>query len=909
MAYHLSQEARLGVSEFRIPREFDRKLFPFQKAAVQIAAHHLNRPERGGVLIGDVVGLGKTLMATAVVRVFEEDHDWRTLILCPKNLVGMWRSYREEYGMSAEVMSTSNVLRKLSELRGRYHLLVIDESQNLRNREGQRYRAIREFIALHDCRVVLLSATPYNKAYSDLANQLRLFVPEDRDLGIRPEQYIKNRCDGSEAAFRRRHQCSPRSIAAFEPSEYPDDWRELMRLFMVRRTRRFIQNQPEYVNTDPATGRKYLTFEDGRRQYFPERQLKTMKFSVNDGNPTDQYAQLYASDVVDTINVLNLPRYGLGKYLAGSIGKTTPDEDETIARLSRAGKRLIGYCRTNLFKRLESSGAAFVQSVERHILRNYVYLHAIERGEPLPVGTQDAGLLDTRFSDKDEDTSSLFDDTGEEEDGNETVAGREDSLRLEKDFRRRAAEVYSLYSTHAQRRFRWLRPSLFDGKALRDTLQADSGALMSILSQCGAWDAERDAKLEALHDLITKSHPHDKVIVFTQFADTVRYLEGELTRRGVRKLSGVTGESADPTALAHRFSPVSNGQRNKIKPEDELRVLIATDVLSEGQNLQDGYIVVNYDLPWAIIRLVQRAGRVDRIGQEAESILCYTFLPAEGVEHIIRLRSRVRARLRENAEVVGTDEAFFEDDHDDQKVLDLYHEKAGLLDDEEDSETDLTSQAYQIWQNAIKADPSLEQKIKNMPHVVYSTKPVHPGAATPEGALVFVRTGEGNNALAWLDKDGNVVTESQFAVLRAAECAPDTPALPRLENHHELVRKAVELIGVAEAAPGGQLGPPSSPRRRAYERLKAYAREIKDTLFEPRELAEAIQDIYAHPLQELARDTLVRQLKSGISDAALADLVVSRRSEGQLCVTDKERGTGAPQIICSLGLRANAGRT
>ena len=127
------------------------------------------------------------------------------------------------------------------------------------------------------------------------------------------------------------------------------------------------------------------------------------------------------------------------------------------------------------------------------------------------------------------------------------------------------------------------------------------------------------------------------MLIFSQFADTVRYLERRLKRAGLKAMAAVTGETADPTSFAWRFSPVSNNKRDKIKPEDELRVLVATDVLSEGQNLQDGAILVNYDLPWAIIRLIQRAGRVDRIGQKAEKILCYSFLPADGVERIIRL--------------------------------------------------------------------------------------------------------------------------------------------------------------------------------------------------------------------------------------------------------------------------------
>src|SRR5205823_5397350 len=121
----------------------------------------------------------------------------------------------------------------------------------------------------------------------------------------------------------------------------------------------------------------------------------------------------------------------------------------------------------------------------------------------------------------------------------------------------------------------------------------------------------------------------EKVLVFTQFADTANYLTSQLQRLGVDRVTAVTGGADNPTELAWRFSPVSNEQT--YPPARQLQALIATDVLSEGQNLQDAAIVVNYDLPWAIIRLIQRAGRVDRIGQQAEKILCYSFLPADGV--------------------------------------------------------------------------------------------------------------------------------------------------------------------------------------------------------------------------------------------------------------------------------------
>ena len=246
---------------------------------------------------------------------------------------------------------------------------------------------------------------------------------------------------------------------------------------------------------------------------------------------------------------------------------------------------------------------------------------------------------------------------------------------------------------------------------------ADGTALRELLVQFGEWDATKDAKLGALHQLLISEYPDRKVLVFTQFADTVRYLENQLKARGVSSMAAATGDSADPTRLAWRFSPKSNEKQDRVAPSEELRILLATDVLSEGQNLQDCAIVVNYDLPWAIIRLIQRAGRVDRIGQQAQKILCYSFLPADGIERLIRLRARVRQRLHENAEVVGTDEAFFEDE-DNAAVLDLYNEKAGILDGEAETEVDLASYAYQIWKNAIEADPSLKKIIEDMPQVV-----------------------------------------------------------------------------------------------------------------------------------------------------------------------------------------------
>lgn len=902
MAYHLAQEARAGLSEFQIPRVFGDSLFDFQVAAVKIAAHHLNK--RGGVLIGDVVGLGKSMIATALAKVFEDDYHTETLIICPKNLVSMWEDYAHRYRLHAKVMSLSRVISELPEKTRRFRLVLIDESHNLRNREGKRWKVIQEYIERNESLTVLLSATPYNKTYLDLSSQLALFVREDSDLGVRPEKLLS--ALGGEYEFVRRHQCGVRSLAAFEKSEHPDDWRDLMRLYMVRRTRGFIVQH--YAREDERG--KYLLFSDGRKSYFPKRIPRNLTFKIDEANPADPYARFYSDPVVSAINELILPRYGLGNYLAlKPLNPPTASQTKTIEGLSRAGTRLMGFCRTNLFKRLESAGPAFILSVERHILRNFIVLHAIENGLDIPLGTQGAELLDTRYYDEDPDAllASADDDDEEESVG----AGPDDAapkgLRTEADYRARAAKAYAAYSGALKKRFKWLPSSLFV-KDLGKDLLADAQALLAVLRHCGDWNASDDAKLSALVDLIQKRHPSAKLLVFTQFADTARYLNTQLRAQGVAAVDEANGQSADPTSLAWRFSPVSNGKRDLVRKADELRVLIATDVLSEGQNLQDAHIIVNYDLPWAIIRLIQRAGRVDRIGQQSDEILCYSFVPADGVERLINLRARVRQRLIENAEVVGSDESFFDDEEDEALVRDLYTEKNGILDDDGDSEVDLASYAYQIWKNAIDADPGIAAHIESMPDVVYATKAHEAREHAPKGALVYMRTAQGNDALAWMDEAGQPVTQSQLTILKAAACEPATPALPRTEHHHRLTQLGLAHIVEEERSFGGALGRPSGARFKVFERIKRYRERVGDgrDLFVTdeyvRRVDRVLEEIYRYPLYQSATDSLNRQLKAGIGDHQLLDLVFSLREDGRLCLIDEQTQQRDPKLICSMGL-------
>ncbi len=447
-----------------------------------------------------------------------------------------------------------------------------------------------------------------------------------------------------------------------------------------------------------------------------------------------------------------------------------------------------------------------------------------------------------------------------------------------------------------------MRAGLFTAD-LAAKLRADTEALRVVVEQAGPWDAGRDAKLKRLLRLIAQKHKTEKLLIFSQFADTVRYLEREVAANGVTQLRAVTGNDPDPTAAAWAFSPRSN--RRNIPAADEVRVLLATDVLSEGQNLQDASIVVNFDLPWAIIRLIQRAGRVDRIGQEALSVTCYTFLPADGVENIIHLRNRLRGRLKQSEEILGTDESFFDEDEGKTKAWhNLYNEKSGALDDQDD-EVDLGSFALGIWQDATRDNPALLKSIESLPDVVFSAKAVAPALAP--GALVFLRTAEGANALARVDTEGHLLSESPRAILEAAACAFDTPALPRAENHHELIAVAAEAIVSEQPAITGALGSRSGPKYKVYHRLRDYWASIDGTLFARpmEELPRALEEMLRGHLTEHTRDTLVRELRGGLPPEHLAQLVIDLRREGKLVLLDDAAPPPPPQIICSLGLRAN----
>ena len=772
-----------------------------------------------------------------------------------------------------------------------YRLIIVDESHNLRN-GGKRYSNIKSLIEHQDSNVLLLTATPYNKDFSDLANQLKLFIGEDQDLGIRPEEYIRQL--GGERAFMQRHsEIFIRSIRAFEQSPYAEDWNELMKLFLVRRTRTFIKEN--YAKVDETDGRKYLLFNDGSRSYFPDRIPKALKFETVEG---DQYSRLYSSSMIGMMEDLQLPRYGLVKYI--NENKTidaTTIEKQLLENLFRAGNRMMGFCKSTFFKRIDSSGFSYLLTLYRHILRNMVFVYAIENKLPLPIGDENT-LPDEYIADEDSNLQFFSSDE-------DRVIAEGATITFPTDidvYRKKAQEYYQIIST--KNNLAWLDSKYFK-RTLKQHLLSDCEKIIDMIKLCGDWKPADDQKLLELEKLLSDIHSKEKVIVFTQYSDTALYVYKQLKRRGFDHIGYVTGGCKNPTEMVERFSPVSNGKTN-LSPDDEIRVLIATDVLSEGQNLQDAHVIVNYDLPWAIIRLIQRAGRVDRIGQKEDKIFCYSFFPADGVESIIRLRSRLNERINENANIVGSDEIFFEGNE--QNLRDMFNEKSGVLDEEDDGDVDLSSQAYQIWKNATDANPKLKQIIPSIPNIAYSTKAVKD--AGEQGVITYARTANDFDVLSWLSPDGSLVSQSQRRILQAMSCSSDTPATMPIDNHHELVAKAVE--GIAEQTTtsniGGILGNRFSTRYRiihllehAYERPLDlfYTEEIKTAL------KLAIDDIYNNPLLESTK-TILGQMLRRSSQEEIVDYVLELRRNGTFCrISEDTNQHREPQIICSMGLSLN----
>ena len=898
LAYDLAHGS--NPDAFELPKIFKGELFNYQEFAIRIAKNYLDR--HGGVMIADAVGLGKTIMAATIIKIIqeqEEDHSRRILIVCPPSLKAMWDSYIKGYDLRADAISHGQLKKDSNEFPPHSRpcpLIVIDESHNFCNHKTDRYTVLKDYIRRHSSKVLLLSATPYNTKFMDVANQLRLFVDENQDIGNLPVNSLST--DNHQSV----NDAQPRTFKAFLASKTEDEqaWQNLFHRYLIRRTRNFIKEN--YIELADKKGRKFLeSKKDDNRYYFPERIPKLVEFdlSISESN---QYARLYSEHIVELLDTLFFPRSDIGSYIQepnNSSGELKTDQEKAIKKLQQnknAGSALKGIYRTNLFKRLESSGSTFLQSIANHIVRDYIFLFSLNENRKIPLRRRDISNIKKRVN-----IIDSADDFIDEEDitDEEDFIDREDLFNLKKskffkwrqsrdwksELQQKARE--NLYNSQMDQDDAVDIPATHLMSTFKNRLEADIDKLLKILTDF-PWHPEHDTKLNELRRLIiSKKHKRDKVLIFSQFTDTVNYLKKYLD---VDSLESTSTDKKQLSNLVKHFSPHSNPHMwqngDKARP---IRVLLATDVLSEGHNLQDCHVVVNYDLPWGIIRLIQRAGRVDRIGQQKPQIFCYSFMPAEGVEKVIGLRKRVRKRLNEYGSILGTDEQFgFED----QQLMHLSKNIPGTLDEDESDVSkniDIASRADKVWRKAVEGKPGLKKKIKNLPRNAYSARFHTPNPDKPAGVLVLMQQNS-INELMYINSQGQRLAKTALEIFNLAQCEPDTKRVERHEDHFlfiENIRKNAPSTFTADA---------NSISYKILERLDKKPNINKNT-----NLKSALDMIKKYPLQAKAEEQLKNWNK--FNDNRLSNMIIGLQSKNHLCQTNEQNAITMPkEVICSLGL-------
>lgn len=852
VCHSLSQDARDGMG-YVLPKSMSDLLLDYQESAVRTLSRRIVR--RGGTMLGDVVGLGKTLTAVATALMLQAAEDYSTLVLCPKNLVPMWEKHIEEYDINGRVVPYSMVDRVLPELK-RFNLVICDESHNLRNNTTVAYDSIHQYVRTNSSKVLLLTATPYNLAFTDVASQIGLYIDEDDDLGIVPTEALQKDPNLSSKVDGKIN-----TLTAFRRSEEPEDWKRLMSDHLVRRTRSFIKRtaQKETVTgPDGSQQREYLQFANGQKFHFPTRISTPLSHTFSKDDP----AALMEDDAtLDAIRDLNLPRYRLADY-DNPKAKHTDADSKNLDDIRSGRGNVSGFVRISLFKRLSSSGHSFVLSLQRQRARNELFIHAIDEQLPIPLGS---------FTDK-------------------QIAVTDEDIEADGDLHGSTATRYASLKKHLPAKTKWVNSAVFKA-ALRRDLAKDNDTITELLDRFGNWDPNRDSKMNALVDLVTDTHVGEKVLVFTEYSDTAEYIAATLTDTGINRVGLATGGIDNPAEIARRFSPLSNklpsqSDSDVAAVEDPIDILIATDVLSEGQNLQDSHIIVNYDLPWAIIRIIQRAGRVDRIGQKSDTVNLY-LITHEKIEQQIRLRQRIKDRLGASAEAFGSDEKFFGGDKEVKILDDFYKGRVTDDDSDEEAEADSVSEAWLVWSKAQNQFPEITDRVLRMQDMVHTTRNQR---LHEQGSVTcYVATASGVDAFATSHgTDERILTPLEALQIFRAD--PDTPTAPMRADHFDREKTLVQGPLKTESIAAGNL---KGIRKWAWQRLGG-------TVF-GQNSAAALDALHAQPLTEHAtmRLTQARRHKYSLDD--LADLINQLHGEDRLVIGSTDNDT--IKIVCSLGVQ------
>ncbi len=606
-----------------------KKLYKFQRDGVVGAIDKLEK--YGGCIIADSVGLGKTFEALAIIKYYELRND-RVLVLCPKRLRDNWTLYRANDRrnflstdrFNYDVLNHTDLSRDgglsgdidLSNINwGNYDLLVIDESHNFRNKAAHkdkdtRYARLMQKVIRSGVktRVLMLSATPVNNRLADLKNQIA-FATEGDDTAL-----LEQGIDSIEVTTRLAQTQFNKWLNYEESERTPSrllemlgfDYFKLLDMLTIARSRKHIEKY-------------YGTAETGR---FPQR-LKPINYK-----PDVDSAGIFPSIRVinNEIRRLHLSAYAPLKYVLPG-RKEAYDKKYSIEvkggdsffRQTDREESLIHLMRVNLLKRMESAVSSFALTVERQLHEVESLLNKIERHEDSieEVDIEDIDIDDPAFE--------------------PLLVGRKVKVLLQD------MDV-----------IRW-----------EQDLNEDKNRLSTLLSNARQVDVSRDTKLSVLKEIVRSkvAHPingnNKKIIVFTAFADTAKYIYDNISPLAHNELglhcALVTGTGSNQTTLPRirkdlasiltSFSPRSKERPEEYDSEGEIDILIATDCISEGQNLQDCDFLINYDIHWNPVRIIQRFGRIDRIGSSNTVIQLVNFWANMELEEYINLEQRVSGRM------------------------------------------------------------------------------------------------------------------------------------------------------------------------------------------------------------------------------------------------------------------------
>jgi SNF2 family DNA or RNA helicase len=736
--------------------ELTRSLADFQKTAVRQAIQLIR--DNGGVFVSDVVGLGKSYIGAAVLKHFVRTQGAKPLIICPKPLEEMWRDYNDDFDLDAKVIPMSMLLADGGNgqtlLDGKHFkdrdFVLIDESHNFRHHTSQRYELLSDYLARSLKKVCLLTATPRSRSALDVYNQMKLFHHDDiTALPIDPpnlKDYFK--------------------LIGKKEKRLQD----LLVHVLIRRTRKHILRWYGYTGDSDqplkelseAKARPYLSGDkkayvivNGRHNFFPRRELDTLRYSIE-----DTYEGIYdrirsclgrpASKTKDfkVGTELTYARYGLWHFVRQERQKAAPYKD-----LHRAGINLRGLIRVMLFKRFESSVCAFRRTLERLDKVHGIFLKALDEGF-VPAG-QDAQKLMYE--------SDSLDDTG------------------------LLAELHEVSGRYAI--------ADFDEAKLRQHLAADQMLIRRMIELVAPITPSKDAKLQVLIAGLKKQIPkaRNKVLIFTQYADTAEYLFENLNPGHARPdIDAIYGTDKSKARMAARFSPLSNPHIH-IGGDQEVNILVATDVMSEGLNLQDGDVVVNYDLHWNPVRLIQRFGRIDRIGSENDEVWGFNFLPEIKLEKNLGLADVLRRRIQDIHDTIGEDAAILEKDEqlNEDAMFAIYEKKAGQLTMFEDEEGDLLdiSEAEELIRTLRKDDPEEFKRIAALRDGIRSAR----GVFSAQGTFAFCQAGK-YQQLILTDAQGRVCSRDVPTVLGRIKCSKTEPAVLIPKEHNATVMSLLKFF-------------------------------------------------------------------------------------------------------------------